>query len=132
MSATDSTFGEYAFAQARVRWEAEREMASLEAELATLTAKWREECREIRWRLRDLRKAVWPADFRDAMLTYPDGRWKIYSRLADAGIATFEEVALKSSEELLEIKGIGPKAVTFIRGVLEDHGYAHALGSAAS
>jgi hypothetical protein len=123
VSATEG-FGEYAFATARVRWEAEREIDRLEAQDAALWREWSERTREIRheiWRLRD---AVHPADFKQAMLKYPDRRWKPYWRLVDAGIASFEEAALKTTDELLAIEGIGPKGVEFIGRVLEEHGYA--------
>jgi hypothetical protein len=121
-AAPDSSFADAAFERARVRWEIQRDLKPLRAQLADLER----EQKRLEGEIRCIEMAANPADFRHAMIDDPhlNAGGRAYWKLVDAGVASFEEVANLTASELLAVNGIGPTLLEIIRQVLEEHGYA--------
>lgn len=57
-----------------------------------------------------------------------DMRGSNYTHLEEYGYATIEEVERASDEELLKVRGIGPKALGKLRGSIAEYWEAHGRG----
>ena len=112
------TFGDDAFERARVRWEAPRKIAALEARLQASERAHAKRRQAIKNELARWEEIAHPAKFRAAFEAAGDNSYRLYWNLRHGGVSNFEEASVRTDAELLAIDGIDPVSLGLIRQVL--------------